>query len=96
MPSGAFQNLKKQTNLATSCKSNCLRVLGTTSGINPSFINNLSIYTSDLIFHCDQNDTYYFLSADITDKIDLNTKSLMNYDNVVEKFLYLVAQDYRY
>ena len=57
------------------------------------FVNNLRILTDFLIFHFDQDDNYYFLSGDIINKIDLNTKALMIYDSVVEKFLYLVEQN---
>ncbi|MBP1637510.1 MAG: fungalysin/thermolysin family protein [Bacteroidetes bacterium] len=60
------------------------------------FVNGLRVFTDDIIFHFDQNDKYYSLSGDIIEKIDLNTKISMDYDSVVEKFLYLIEQDNTY
>jgi len=51
------------------------------------FINNLKVFTSDLIFHFDKNNRYYFLSGDLISAIDLNTKPSMNQDLIVEKFI---------
>ena len=57
------------------------------------FINNLKIFTSDLIFHFDQNNVYYYLSGNIAEKIDLNKKPLMSQNEVTEKFLFSIEQD---
>ena len=58
------------------------------------FANNLIVFDSDTIFHFDKNDNYDFLSGDLINMIDLNTKSSMKRDNVVEKFLDKIKQDY--
>ena len=57
------------------------------------FANNLIVFTSDAIFHFDKNDNYYYLSGDLINKINLNTKPLMKQDNVVEKFKGEIEQD---
>jgi Zn-dependent metalloprotease len=51
------------------------------------FANNLMVFTSDAIFHFDKNDNYYYLSGDLITTINLNTKSSMKQDEVVEKFI---------
>ena len=57
------------------------------------FANNLLVFTSDVIFHFDKNDNYYFLSGDLINTINLNTKPSMKQDNVVEKFVNEIKQD---
>ena len=57
------------------------------------FANNLIIFTSDAIFHFDKNDNYSSLSGDLISMINLNTKSSMKQDNVVEKYIDIVKHD---
>ena len=57
------------------------------------FANNLIVFTSDVIFHFDKNDNYYFLSDELINEINLNTKSLMTRDNIVEKYIDIVTND---
>jgi Zn-dependent metalloprotease len=57
------------------------------------FANNLIIFTSDAIFHFDKNNNYYFLSGDLINTINLNTKSAMRQDDVVTKYIDMVKHD---
>lgn len=51
------------------------------------FINNLKIFTGSLIFHFDKNDNFYFLTGDLINKIDLNTKPSMNQNDLRDIYL---------
>ena len=58
------------------------------------FANNLIVFTSDAIFHFDENDNYYYpLSGNLINEINLDTKSLTTRDNIVEKYIDIVAHD---
>ena len=57
------------------------------------FVNNLIVFTSDVIFSFDKNDDNYFLSGDLINTINLNTKPLMKQDNVTEKYIARIEQD---
>lgn len=57
------------------------------------FANNLIIFMSDVIFHFDKNDNYYYLSGDLINKVNLNTKSSMKHDNIVETFIDEMKRD---
>lgn len=57
------------------------------------FANNLSIFTSDVIFHFDGDDKYSSLSGDLISTINLNAKSSMKHDDVVEKYIDIVKHD---
>jgi len=57
------------------------------------FVNNLIIFYGDLIFHFDKNDSYYSLSGDLVNTINLNTTFSTKQDYVVEKFIDLVKHD---
>jgi Zn-dependent metalloprotease len=51
------------------------------------FINNLKVFTNDLIFHFNQAGKYYYLSGNLITKIDLNPESSMIQNNVIKKYL---------
>ena len=57
------------------------------------FKNNLKLFTNDLIFHFNEKNNYYFLSGKLIDKVSLDSKSTMNYNSVVTKFIYELNQD---
>ena len=57
------------------------------------FANNLMVFTSDAIFHFDENNNYCFLSGSLVGKINLDTKPLMKKDNVVEKFIEIAMHE---
>jgi Zn-dependent metalloprotease len=57
------------------------------------FKNNLRLFTNDLIFHFNEKNNYYFLSGELIEKVSLDSRSTMNYDSVVAKFLYALDQD---
>jgi hypothetical protein len=57
------------------------------------FANHLPVFRSDVIFHFDAADAYYFLSGQLVSDIHLNTKSRMTHDEVVEKFIDAARQD---
>jgi hypothetical protein len=56
-------------------------------------MNNLIIFTGDVIFHFDKNDNYYFLSGDLINTINLNTTSSMKHDDVIRKYIDIVKHD---
>ena len=58
------------------------------------YINNLILYSNDLIFHFNQNNVYYFLSGDLFNKIDLDNKTTMNQNDVIEIFFKEVEKDF--
>ena len=55
------------------------------------FANKLIVFTSEAIFHFDKDDNYY-APPDLINTINLNTKSLMKQDNVVEIFIDKIKQ----
>jgi len=57
------------------------------------FVNGLMVFTSDVIFHFDQNDNYYYLSGDLINTINLNTRQSMIQDEVAEMFINIVKHD---
>jgi len=57
------------------------------------FANNLIVFTSDAIFHFDQNGNYYFLSGKLINNIDLDTKPSMDKNKVAQLFKSMLVQD---
>jgi Zn-dependent metalloprotease len=57
------------------------------------FANNLIVFTSDAIFHFDNNGKYYTLSGELVNAISLDKNPSMSRDEVVEKFMGNIEQD---
>jgi hypothetical protein len=57
------------------------------------FKNNLKLFTNDLIFHFNEKNSYYYLSGKLIEKVSLDSKSTMNYNSVVTKFISALDQD---
>jgi Zn-dependent metalloprotease len=55
--------------------------------------NNLIVFTSNVIFHFDNNDHYYYLSGNLIGTVNLNTKPSMTKDKVVETFISEIKPD---
>jgi Zn-dependent metalloprotease len=57
------------------------------------FVNNLKVFSEDLIFHFNQHDTYYLSSGNVIKTIELDTKPSMNQNNVAEIFIQKIAAE---
>jgi Zn-dependent metalloprotease len=57
------------------------------------FVNDLRVFTSDVIFDFDKNDRHVYLAGNLINTINLNTKPSMKRDNAVEKFIDTLKQD---
>jgi len=57
------------------------------------FMNGLQIFTSDLIFHFDENEEYYLLSGDLVNDILLNNQSSLDIEILINKYLNRVQND---
>jgi Zn-dependent metalloprotease len=57
------------------------------------FVNNLIVFSNEIIFHFDKNDDYYYLSGNLIDTINLNTTPSMKHDEIAEKFVDRIKLD---
>lgn len=57
------------------------------------FMNGLQIFTSDLIFHFDENEEYYLLCGDLVNDIPLNNQSSLDIEILINKYLNRVQND---
>jgi Zn-dependent metalloprotease len=57
------------------------------------FINNLKVFTNDLIFHFDKNNNYKSMSGHLVDGIDLDSIPSMDKKSVIEKYLNEINND---
>ena len=60
------------------------------------YINNLKLFTNDLIFHFNQNDSYCYLSGDLINGINLDTKPKMIQNKVIDLFINEINKDNNY
>lgn len=57
------------------------------------YVNDLNVFSDEVIFHFDSNNHYYFLSGEIISKIDIAPIPEMDQCAVVELFLNRMADD---
>ena len=57
------------------------------------FVNNLKVFSEDLIFHFNKQDTYYLLSGKLINSTGLDAKQSLSQNKVVEIFIQKVAQE---
>jgi len=60
------------------------------------YINNLKIFTNDLIFHFGQNNRYSSLSGDLIKAISLDVKPQMAPGEIIDIFIDQVGKDHYY
>jgi Zn-dependent metalloprotease len=57
------------------------------------FVNNLIVFTSEVVFEFDKNDNYTFLSGHLAQTTNLSTRPFMNQYRVARKFVDAIEQD---
>jgi hypothetical protein len=57
------------------------------------YVNNLNVFTDDVIFHFDSQNHYYFLSGETISEIDIRTSPKMSKNDIIEMFLKSVEND---
>jgi Zn-dependent metalloprotease len=57
------------------------------------FINNLNVFSNEVIFHFNSQGQYYFLSGELISSININTSPAMCSEEVVTLFLHNVNND---
>ena len=57
------------------------------------FVNNLKVFSADLIFHFNQNNSFYLVSGTQIKSIKLDDKPSLNRKKVVELFVQKVSQE---
>ena len=57
------------------------------------YINNLQVFSDDVIFHFDAQNKYYFLSGEIISGINISSDPKMSRNDVVKLFLGLADDD---
>ena len=57
------------------------------------FVNNLRVFSADLIFHFNQNNTFYLVSGNQIKSIKLDDKPSLNRKKVVELFVQKLSQE---
>ena len=56
-------------------------------------INNLKVFSEELVFHFNQNNEYYLLSGNLIHSIGLNAKSSLNQNKVMDIFIRKIEQE---
>jgi len=57
------------------------------------FVNNLKVFSEELIFHFNRNKEYYLLSGNLINSIGLDVKSSLNRNKVAEIFIRKIEQE---
>jgi hypothetical protein len=57
------------------------------------YVNNLQVFSDEVIFHFDVQNQFYFLSGEIISGIDISSDAKMSKNEVVKLFLELVDDD---
>jgi hypothetical protein len=57
------------------------------------YVNDLNVFSNDVIFHFDNDDHYYFLSGEIISRIDIDPDPKLDQRTVVKLFLENVKVD---
>jgi Zn-dependent metalloprotease len=60
------------------------------------YVNNLQVFSDDVIFHFNAQNKYYFLSGETINGIDISSDPNMNRSEAVELFLKTADEDGRY
>ncbi len=60
------------------------------------YVNNLQVFTDDVIFHFDAQNKYYLLSGEIISGINISSDPKMSRNDVVKLFLGLADDDSQY
>ena len=60
------------------------------------YVNNLQVFSDDVIFHFDAQNKYYFLSGEIISGINISSDPKMSRNDVVKLFLGLADDDGQY